>query len=104
MKKKREYSSENSKCEHQNIEQDGGYLVCKDCGLILDERIDFETPSSNKIYSDSQIDYERRIRLEDSKATQDPHGSGAGYWLADPAQRLPDTSREHRYTETSIDK
>ncbi|MGB5909678.1 MAG: hypothetical protein WBH31_00655, partial [Promethearchaeia archaeon] len=72
MKKKREYSSENSKCEHQNLEQDGGYLVCKDCGLILDERIDFETSPSDKIYSDSQLDYERKIRFGDSKAMQDP--------------------------------
>lgn len=72
MKKKREYSSENSKCEHQNIEQDGGYLVCKDCGLILDEQLEFEISPSNTIYSESQLDYERKIRYGDSKATQDP--------------------------------
>ncbi|MFX1269366.1 MAG: hypothetical protein ACFFAK_15510 [Promethearchaeota archaeon] len=72
MKKKREQSFESSKCEHQNVEQDGGYLVCKDCGLILEEQVDFEISPSNKIYPESQLDYERKIRFGDSKATQDP--------------------------------
>ncbi|MFX1498980.1 MAG: hypothetical protein ACFFBH_15755 [Promethearchaeota archaeon] len=72
MKKKRNLTSEQSKCEHKNIEQVDGYLVCKDCGLTFDDRIAFEEPSSPIPYSDSQINYERKIRIGDSKAIQDP--------------------------------
>ncbi|MFX0032559.1 MAG: TIR domain-containing protein [Candidatus Hodarchaeota archaeon] len=59
-------------CQHKNIEQKGGYLVCKDCGLTFEDRIAFEESLSPISYSDSQVDYERKIRLSDSKATHDP--------------------------------
>ena len=52
--------------------QDGPYIVCKDCGLIVDEGLEFETSSSASFYSDSQQAYERKIRVSDSRATQDP--------------------------------
>jgi len=61
-----------SECSHKNLKQDSGFLVCQDCGLILEENIAFEETTSLDYYSDSQLDYERRIRLNDSKATQDP--------------------------------
>ncbi|MFW9786025.1 MAG: TFIIB-type zinc ribbon-containing protein [Candidatus Heimdallarchaeota archaeon] len=72
MKKKRTINSEESKCDHKNIEQNGGYLVCKDCGLIFEDRIAFEESTTPLLYSDSQINYERKIRSGDSKAIQDP--------------------------------
>jgi transcription initiation factor TFIIIB Brf1 subunit/transcription initiation factor TFIIB len=59
-------------CTHQNLMQDGPYIVCKDCGLIVDEGLEFETSSSASFYSDSQQAYERKIRVGDSRATQDP--------------------------------
>ena len=59
-------------CTHQNLKQDGPYIVCQDCGLILDEGLEFETSSSAPFYSDSQQAYERKIRQSDSIATQDP--------------------------------
>ena len=52
--------------------QDGPYIVCKDCGLIVDEGLEFETSSSASFYSDSQQAYERKIRVSDSRAIQDP--------------------------------
>jgi hypothetical protein len=70
--KKKKITSEDSKCEHKNIEQNGGYLVCKDCGLTFDDRIAFEESTSPTSYLDSQIEYERKIRSSDSKAIQDP--------------------------------
>ncbi|MFX1402130.1 MAG: hypothetical protein ACFE8V_12885 [Promethearchaeota archaeon] len=72
MKKKKKSSSEETNCQHKNIEQNGGYLVCKDCGLTFEDRIAFEESTSPVSYSDSQVDYERKIKLSDSKATQDP--------------------------------
>lgn len=72
MKKKRKLTSEESKCEHKNVEQNGGFLVCKDCGLTFDDRIAFEESTTPLPYSDSQINYERKIRIGDSKAIQDP--------------------------------
>ncbi|MFX1477669.1 MAG: hypothetical protein ACFFCI_06025 [Promethearchaeota archaeon] len=65
--------SENSKCPHKNIKQEGGELICQDCGLILEERIASDDAKTySEIYSDSQRDYERRIRVGDTKAMQDP--------------------------------
>lgn len=70
MKKlKRENS--NNECPHTNSEIDGKFRVCKDCGLILDETIEFETVINGQ-YKESQQDYERNIRIKDSKALQDP--------------------------------
>jgi len=64
---------ENSKCPHKNVKQEGGELVCKDCGLILEEKLASEYLNSYGGYnSDSQRDYEKRIRTGDSKALQDP--------------------------------
>jgi transcription initiation factor TFIIIB Brf1 subunit/transcription initiation factor TFIIB len=62
-----------SNCSHKNVKQEGGELVCQDCGLILEEKLASEYfESSGDYYSDSQRDYERRIRVSDSKALQDP--------------------------------
>jgi len=64
---------ENSKCEHKNVKRDSGFLVCQDCGIVLDENIDFvdNIPIDDQ-YKESQSDYERNIRVRDSKAKQDP--------------------------------
>lgn len=65
--------SENSKCPHKNVKQEGGELICQDCGLILEERIvSDDAKTYSEIFSDSQRDYERRIRVGDTKAMQDP--------------------------------
>ncbi len=71
MKNRKENNPEISSCQHKNIKKDAGFYVCQDCGLILDENVVFE----GDLYfsdSDSQRDYERRIRISDSKALQDP--------------------------------
>ncbi|TFG21485.1 MAG: hypothetical protein EU529_13545 [Promethearchaeota archaeon] len=70
MKKLRQDNS-NNECPHKNIKSEGGFLVCQDCGLTLDDNYEFET-SINGIYKESQLDYERNIRIRDSKAIQDP--------------------------------
>jgi transcription initiation factor TFIIIB Brf1 subunit/transcription initiation factor TFIIB len=62
-----------SDCQHTNVKQESGELVCQDCGLILEEGLASEDLSSyGDYFSDSQRDYERRIRIDDSKALQDP--------------------------------
>lgn len=73
MKNQNQDSSTNE-CRHEKVKKDGGYLVCENCGLILDENVDFieDIPTSDFKYSDSQLDYERSIRIRDSKAKQDP--------------------------------
>ena len=71
MKERKDINLEISSCQHKNIKQDAGFYVCQDCGLILDGNVVFE----GDLYlsdSDSQRDYERRIRISDSKALQDP--------------------------------
>jgi len=71
LKNRKENNPEISSCQHKNIKKDAGFYVCQDCGLILDENVIFE----DNLYvsdSDSQRDYERRIRISDSKALQDP--------------------------------
>jgi transcription initiation factor TFIIIB Brf1 subunit/transcription initiation factor TFIIB len=72
--KKTKLTSDISTCTHQNIKQDSGFVVCQDCGLIMDDNMTFEEsiPSSD-FYADSQREYERSIRLSDSKALQDPN-------------------------------
>lgn len=72
MKKNKKKNVEMKECIHKNLKQDSGFLVCQDCGLILEENIPFEETSSSDYYSDSQLEYERRIRVNDSKAIQDP--------------------------------
>jgi transcription initiation factor TFIIIB Brf1 subunit/transcription initiation factor TFIIB len=59
-------------CLHENLKQDGGYMVCRDCGLVIDEGPDFDSQLPSTFYSDSQLDYERKIRTRDSRAIQDP--------------------------------
>lgn len=64
---------ENSTCLHKNVKQEGGELICQDCGLVLEEKLASEyIETYGDYYSDSQRDYERRIRISDSKALQDP--------------------------------
>ncbi len=60
-------------CNHKNMIQEGGSVVCKDCGLILEEGITFEKGMPvTTFYKDSQREYERTIRIKDSRAIQDP--------------------------------
>ena len=55
------------------MKQDSGFIVCQDCGLIMEDNVAFEdTVSTSDFFTDSQRDYERRIRVSDSKALQDP--------------------------------
>lgn len=62
-----------SKCEHKNVKRDSGFLVCQDCGIVLDDNIDFvDTIPIDDHYKESQLDYERNIRVRNSKAKQDP--------------------------------
>lgn len=64
---------ETSKCQHKNVKREGGDIICQDCGLILEERLASEDKQTyGEYYSESQRDYERRIRVNDSKALQDP--------------------------------
>jgi transcription initiation factor TFIIIB Brf1 subunit/transcription initiation factor TFIIB len=59
-------------CEHKNVKQEGGFFVCQDCGLTVKDQIAFEKTPIPNFYSDSQLEYERKIRIGDSKAIQDP--------------------------------
>ncbi len=62
-----------SNCQHKNVKRDSGFLVCQDCGIVLDDNIDFvDTVAIDDHYKESQLDYERAIRVRDSKAKQDP--------------------------------
>ena len=73
MNNKRKAETEITKCSHKNVKQDSGFIVCQDCGLIMEDNLAFEdTVSSSDFFTDSQRDYERRIRVSDSKALQDP--------------------------------
>jgi transcription initiation factor TFIIIB Brf1 subunit/transcription initiation factor TFIIB len=65
-------SVETTECEHKNVRQEGGFFVCQDCGLIVEDQIAFERTPTPEFYSDSQLEYERKIRIGDSKAIQDP--------------------------------
>ena len=64
--------NKDTECEHKNVRQEGGFFVCQDCGLIVEDQIAFERTPAPDFYSDSQLEYERKIRIGDSKATQDP--------------------------------
>jgi len=46
--------------------------VCQDCGLILEDYVAFETSSPSDYFSDSRLEYERKIRTRNSRAIQDP--------------------------------
>jgi transcription initiation factor TFIIIB Brf1 subunit/transcription initiation factor TFIIB len=73
MSNKKKVSTELSDCSHNNIKQDSGFFVCQDCGLIIEDKLAFEdTTSKSDYFNESQRDYERRIRISDSKALQDP--------------------------------
>ena len=73
MKKNVSLDSEISVCSHQNVKKDSGFYVCQDCGLIMDDKLAFEdSVPTSEFFTDSQRDYERRIRVGDSKALQDP--------------------------------
>ncbi|MHA1104525.1 MAG: hypothetical protein ACTSPN_02260 [Promethearchaeota archaeon] len=72
MSRENQHDTDSAICTHQNLKQDGPFIVCMDCGLIIDEGLEFETSSSSGYYSDSQLDYERKIRVSNSKAVQDP--------------------------------
>jgi len=72
LSREEQHDTNSAICTHQNLIQDGPFIVCQDCGLIVDEGLEFETSSSSGYYSDNQIDYERKIRSSDSKAIQDP--------------------------------
>jgi transcription initiation factor TFIIIB Brf1 subunit/transcription initiation factor TFIIB len=61
-----------SECTHENIKEEGGYIVCQDCGIVLKDDMAFEKTIPMSEYSDSQRDYERKIKIRDSKAKQDP--------------------------------
>ncbi|MFX1237358.1 MAG: hypothetical protein ACFFAS_16470 [Promethearchaeota archaeon] len=63
---------EGVECLHNNTRLDGGFLVCQDCGIVLDDSVAFEGYNPISEYSDSQRDYEISIRRRDSRATQDP--------------------------------
>jgi len=54
------------------VKQEGGYFVCQDCGLIDIDQIAFDKAPLLDFYSESQLDYERKIRIGDSRAIQDP--------------------------------
>jgi transcription initiation factor TFIIIB Brf1 subunit/transcription initiation factor TFIIB len=64
--------SKTSKCPHKNVRQERGYLVCQDCGLILEENMPSNKDKYKYIYSEKQRAYERNIRMSDARATQDP--------------------------------
>lgn len=72
MKDKKKNSKELTTCTHKNVKQERGYFVCQDCGIILEDYVAFETSSPSKYFSDSRLEYERKIRTSSSKAIQDP--------------------------------
>ena len=59
-------------CTHKNVKQERGYFVCQDCGLISEDRVAFEPSARSDYFSDSRLEYERKIRTSNSKAIQDP--------------------------------
>jgi len=87
LKDKKNFTKKQSLCHHTNIKKGKSHSHCKDCGKRISRReyyklkkrddnppendLIFEKPVSD-FYSDSQIDYERKIRVADSKALQDP--------------------------------
>jgi len=69
---KKKNSKELTACTHKNVRQERGYFVCQDCGIILEDYVAFETSSPSNYFSDSRLDYERKIRTSSSKAIQNP--------------------------------
>ncbi len=65
-------NNKNFECEHKNVKEEGGDLICQDCGLILDDKRPYKESSDSQFFSESQLDYERRIRKNDSRAMRDP--------------------------------
>jgi len=83
-------NSKNSICDHNYIKKDSKRYICQICkkkvsvrGFLkflrekdnqdMEKHISFEkTTSQSGIYSDSQRNYERNIKISDSKALQDP--------------------------------
>ena len=61
-----------SECKHENVKEDGGYLVCQDCGIVLKDDMAFEKTIPLSEFSESQRDYERKIKIRDTRAKQDP--------------------------------
>jgi len=58
-------------CSHEKVKKEGGFLVCQDCGMTFEEYLDFS--DANRSYNSTiQSDYERNIRIRNSKALQDP--------------------------------
>ncbi|MFW9940833.1 MAG: hypothetical protein ACFFFT_07320 [Candidatus Thorarchaeota archaeon] len=73
MRNNKDIDLETLECQHKNVKREGGELICQDCGLILEEKLASEDNQGyGEFYSDYQRDYERRIRVSDSKALQDP--------------------------------
>ncbi len=65
----------NAECSHDNVKQDGRFFVCQDCGEVLDDEMAFAknvSVSGTYYDSDSQRDYERKIKISDSMAKKDP--------------------------------
>jgi transcription initiation factor TFIIIB Brf1 subunit/transcription initiation factor TFIIB len=69
---KKKNGKELTACTHKNIKQERGYFVCQDCGIILEDNVAFETSTTSNYFSDSRLEYERKIRNSNSRATQDP--------------------------------
>ncbi len=72
MKDKKKNGKELTACVHKNVKQERGYFVCQDCGIILEDYVAFESSSRSDYFSDSRLEYERKIRTGNSKAIQDP--------------------------------
>ncbi len=72
MKDKKKNGKELTACVHKNVKQERGYFVCQDCGIILEDYVAFESSSRSDYFSDSRLEYERKIRTSNSKAIQDP--------------------------------
>lgn len=72
MNDKKKNGKELIACTHKNVKQERGYFVCQDCGLISEDYVAFETSSPSDYFSDSRLEYERKIRTSSSKAIQDP--------------------------------
>jgi hypothetical protein len=87
LKDKRKSTTERLICPHKNVKRGKRHYYCQDCDkrfsikeyykfkkaddYPLEKSLNFEKPVMD-FYSDSQIDYERKIRVGDSKALQDP--------------------------------
>ena len=72
MNDKKKKGKELTACSHKNVKQERGYFVCQDCGIILEDYVAFETSTPSNYFSDSRLEYERKIRTSSSKAIQDP--------------------------------